>query len=193
MPVLNKYQQFARQGATSSQGMTKGRGGVVMQVDATALLKKLEGLEHYTARRVLHAASEYASKLIDARTRDLYLRHRWKSEPRKKGFRKRIKKKGAFKYTTKPARGILKSTSGFNYKHPEMRLGYLLEMGHRVGGSSKKTKPLRYRHRAFKEKQHAARRAFERAFKFALGAAAKHPKGYVSMKAVYASLGDPWK
>jgi len=193
MPFRLARQAAARYGATSSRGMKKGRGGVSIEVDAKELIKKLEGLEQYTAQRVLNAATKHASRIIDAKTRDLYTAHQWKSEPRKQGFRKRIRQKGAFKYTTKPRKGVLYSTSGFNYKHPEMRLGFLLEMGHKIGGSSRKTKPMMYRHRAYKLRVKKAQRAFIRAFKFALSEAGKHPKGYVSEKAITAKLGDPWK
>ena len=175
-------------------GPSKGRGGgLQVRVEASDLIKKLDGLEKYTARRVLHAASKYAAQLIDARTRDLYLRAKWESQPRSKGFRKRIRKKGAFKYTTKQTRGLLKFTSGFNYKYPEMRLGYLLEMGHRVGGTANKTSPMLLRHKAYGMRIKRARKAFIRAFNIALPMAMKDPKGRVSEKTIKAKLGDPWR
>lgn len=175
-------------------GAHQGRhGGLQVNVEAQKLLKQLEGLEKYTARKVMHAASKHAAQTIDAKTRDLYLAAPWESKPRAKGFRKRIKQKGAFKYTTKQTRGLLKFSSGFNYKYPEMRLGYLLEMGHKVAGTSKKTKPMKYRHRAYKMRIGRAQKAFDRAFRIALPMAMKHPKGYVSEKAIKAKLGDPWK
>tara|TARA_R100001594_G_scaffold40312_1_gene72139 strand:- start:2573 stop:3160 length:588 start_codon:yes stop_codon:yes gene_type:complete len=189
-----QYEKVRGKGGYARRGTRMSGATITMEVDAKEILARLDGLEKYTAIRVLNTAGTYATRIIDARTRDLYLRATWKSKPRKSGFRKRIKTKGAFRYTTKANKyGTMKFTSGFNYRYPEMRLGFLLERGHSVAGTETKTKPMNLRKLAYKQRVHKARQAFAKAFKLAFELASNHPKGYVSMKVLQSSLGDPWK
>lgn len=175
------------------RGFSRSGGSVILRVEAADLMKKLDGMGKYPAKRAFHAAGVYSTRLIDKETSRQYLAATYKSRPRKKGFRKRIRKKSAFKYQTKQTRGTLKFRSYLNFRHGEMHVGRWLEMGHAIGKSNRKVRPWMLRHRAFDSKVSQARKAFVNALRYALDISAQTKNGSVPMKTIEAMLGDPWR
>jgi len=175
------------------RGYSRSGGSVHLRVDAADLMRKLDGMGKYPAKRAFHAAGVFATRLIDKETSRQYLAASYRSTPRKKGFRKRIRKKSAFKYQTKQSRGIMKFRSYLNFRHGEMHVGRWLELGHAIGKSNRKVRPWMLRHRAFDSKVGKARKAFIDALRHALDISAQTKNGSVPMKAIEAVLGDPWK
>ena len=182
-------------GGSKPRGFQTSRGGGVdLRVEAADLMRRLDGLGKYPARRAFHAAGVYSTRLIDRETSKRYLAASYKSRPRAKGFRKRIKRKGAFKYETKQYKnGIMRFRSMLNFRYPEMHVGRWLERGHQIGNSPRRVPPWNLRRKAFDAKKGEAQKAFIKALRTAFDVAGQTKNGSVPMKAIESVLGDPWK
>tara|TARA_R100000654_G_scaffold74730_1_gene109841 strand:+ start:5419 stop:5958 length:540 start_codon:yes stop_codon:yes gene_type:complete len=165
---------------------------VKLEVEARDLMKKLGTLEKYPARRALHAAGVYSTRLIDKETSRLYLKANYKTPPRKKGFRKSIAIKSGFKYKTSDGYGILKFVSSLNFARGAMHIGRWLERGHATNGGGK-VPAWNLRAVAFRRKKRKAQKAFIKALGFSFDMVANSKNGTVSMKALESLLGDPWR
>ena len=165
---------------------------VKLEVEARDLMKKLGTLEKYPARRALHAAGVYSTRLIDKETSRLYLQANYKTPPRKKGFRKRIAKKSGFKYKTSGNYGILKFVSSLNFKHGAMHIGRWLERGHATNGGGN-VPAWNLRALAFRSKKDKAQKAFIKALDLAFTIVSNSKKGRVNIGDIERTLGDPWR
>ena len=150
--------------------------------------RKLANLAGFGAKNAMRAAAPAAFRLIDTQNAKSVENTSWKTDlnGRKQAFRKRASKKGGYKYKVERAGQGIRARSMYNYKHPEMRHGHLVENGVR------NTPPRKQRTTAFFRRKKAAQAKFMEALLVAIKLAGKHPKGRVSAKDVTNVVGTGW-
>jgi len=164
---------------------------ISVDVEMRQLMKKLSQLDNKLSKRAMNAAGTYSARLIDKETSRHYLNVSYKTPPnRKKGFRRRVATKSAFKYSTKRGYGIFKFISALNFKHPEMHIGRWLDQGFTLRNGSKFS-GLQLREKAFKTNEKKSKIAFVKTLKYGLQKIAS--TGTVTQEQLVKYLGDPWR
>lgn len=168
--------------------MAKSPTFIDLDIEYRKLEKKLANLGGWGAANAMQAAAPAAMSVISKENARLVKTTQWRTRQRKKkAFRKRAGQKGGYVYIDKARAGTVSAKAGYNYKHPEMRIGHFAEDGN--GGEFKGWK---HRRTAFFKKRKRAQFRMVKALAAAIEIASKHPKGKVSKKAVKAVVGPGW-